>query len=377
MSAIYNILHVIDKFSMDGVNPSSCAYLIRDWFRYADKSSFNIMTCGLKAREPAAEIYDREGMRSFFLGNGKYSPGNITALKALIQTEKISLVHLHGYSSANFGRIAARQMGIPNIVHEHAVLKILPHQYMADLVLRTKTDAAVAVSGAVKDFLHRGRHVALQKIRIIWNGIDLDFFRKSDSLVVQKLKREFSISDGETVLGTITRFRAEKGNEYLLRAMPAVIEKFPRLKLLIAGEGPLRENLEALHRELGLGDRVDFVGFRRDIADFMSLIDIVVIPSLSEGFGLVLAEAMAVGKPVVATRAGGMMEIATDGKDVILVRPGDPKSMADGILQLLEKPDLAKSLALTAFEGRDRFGIRSNVRKLEEMYFEMLESAKS
>ena len=377
MSAVYNILHVIDKFSMDGVNPSSCAYLIRDWFKHADKSSFNIMTCGLKAREPAADIYDREGMRFFFLGNGKYSPGNITALNALIKSEKISLIHLHGYSSANFGRISARQMGIPNVVHEHAVLKILPHQYLADLVLRNKTDTAVAVSGAVKDFLHRGRHVAWQKIRIIWNGIDLDFFRKSDRVVVEKLKREFSISEGETVLGMITRFREEKGNEYLLRAMPAVIEKLPRLKLLIAGEGPLRENLQSLHRELGLGDRVDFVGFRRDIADFMSLVDIVVIPSLSEGFGLVLAEAMAVGKPVVATRAGGMVEIATDGKDAILVRPGDPKSIADGILQLLEKPDLADTLALNAFEGRDRFGIRSNVKKLEEMYFEMLEPAKS
>jgi glycosyltransferase involved in cell wall biosynthesis len=219
--------------------------------------------------------------------------------------------------------------------------------------------------------------VAPGKIKIVWNGIDLDFFRRSNGEKVQKLRGEFAISEGDDVLGTITRFREEKGNEYLLRAMPAVIEKNPRVKLLIAGEGPLRAELESLHRELGLGDRVEFVGFRRDIADFLSLADIIVIPSLMEGFGLVMAEAMAVGRPVVATRAGGMVEIATDGKDALLVRPGDPQDLADGINRLLADPELARRLALNAMAGRERFGILSNVKKLEKMYLEMLEPAES
>ncbi len=368
----YNVLHVIDKFSMDGVNPSSCAYLIRDWYRYADKDIFNVSACGIKQPEPAAKIFEQAGMACFFLGNGKYTPRNISGLERLIEENNIHLIHLHGYSSANFGRIAARRAGVPNIVHEHAVLRILPHQYTADFILRHLTDSAVAVSKAVKDFMEKGRHIPAEKIEIIWNGINLDFFKKSSLQAVRTLKNKLSIAEDAYLLGAVTRFRGEKGNAFLIRAMPRVVERFPQTVLLLAGEGPLREELTALVHNLDMQNHIRFVGFREDIVDFMSMVDQVVIPSRIEGFGLVMAEAMSVGTPVVSTDVGGLREIATHGVDAWFVPADDPCAMADGILQLAGDPKLASKLAENALKARQRFGIQTNVAQLEDLYKKLL-----
>ncbi len=372
----YNILHVIDKYSMDGVNPSSCAYLIRDWFRYSDKNRFNVMTCGLKKEEPAGEIYKQEGMKVFFLGNGKYSFGNVTGLMKLIDREKIDLLHLHGYSSANFGRIAARKKGIPNIVHEHAILKILPHQYLADFLLRKMTDSAIGVSGAVKEFLNKGRHVPSELIKIVYNGVNLNKFQKCGQEALANLRREFSLQKDNIVIGALTRLREEKGNEYLLRAMPAVIEKYPAARLLIAGDGPLKEDLENLVRELGLEKHVYLIGFRTDILDLLTLFDIVVIPSLNEGFGLVMVEAMAMEKPVVATRVGGLIEIAGGTDSAVFVRPGSSRELSDGLIALLADPGKANKMAAAGLQECRRFSIQKNVEKLEELYLHMLGNRK-
>jgi glycosyltransferase involved in cell wall biosynthesis len=361
---------------MDGKNPSSCALLIRDWYRYSDHKRLNIMTCGLKKPEPAAKIYEEEGMKVFFLGKGKYSFGNIEGLINLIEKEKIDLLHLHGYSSANFGRLAARKKGIPNIIHEHAIMKILPHQYLADFVLKHKTDAAVAVSNAVKHFMIHGRHIPSEKIRVIWNGIHLSSFKKSDKRKIDKLRNELSISKNHFVLGTVTRFREEKGNEFLLKAIPKVIERFPNSRFFIAGDGPLRDRLNELKDNLELNNHVTFLGFRNDVVDLMSLFDIVVIPSITEGFGLAMAEAMAIGKPIVATEVGGLLELGKDKQSALFVPPANPEALANGIIKLLEAPQLCKKLAVSAQKASQDFGIKNNINLLQNMYLDLLSNNK-
>lgn len=369
----YNILQVIDKFSMDGINPSSCAYLIRDWRRYADKERFNLIACGLKKEEPAGHIYTDEEIKVFFLGNGKYSIGNITGLVKLIDREKIDLLHLHGYSSANFGRIAARLRHIPNIVHEHAILKILPHQYLADFLLRNYTDAAIGVSGAVKDFLHSGRHVPKELIRVVYNGVNLEPFKLCDDRRVSELRKEFALNSDHFVIGTLTRLREEKGNQFLIAAMREIVAKHPQARLLITGDGPQRAALLQLIAELGLQEQVKLIGFRTDIYDLLTLYDLVAIPSLNEGFGLVMVEAMAMGKPIVASRVGGMVEISGDFGAALLVPAGQPEALAKGITRIIESPALAQQMAQSGPEASKRFSIQNNVRALEAIYIELLE----
>ncbi len=369
----YNILHVIDKFSMDGVNPSSCAYLIRDWHRYANKDHFNVMACGLKAEEPAGEIYRKSGIPVFFLGNGKYSPGNVTGLMRLIDWEKIDLLHLHGYSSANFGRIAAKLKKIPNIVHEHAILKILPHQYIADLLLKGLTDCGVAVSGAVKDFMVSGRHVPRKKIKVVYNGVNLHKFVKSDPESVANLRHELGLLPDHFIIGNLTRLREEKGNAVLIEAMKSIVAKHPMVRLVIAGDGPEKQELETLVHNLELDEYVKLVGFRRDIMELLTLFDLMAIPSLNEGFGLVLVEALAMELPSVCSHVGGLVEIAGEPPCAQLVPAGDSDLLAQGILELIEKPNMARRMAQRGLIESQKFSIENNVTRLEEIYLSLLE----
>jgi len=143
----------------------------------------------------------------------------------------------------------------------------------------------------------------------------------------------------------------------------------PKCKLMIVGRGELEKQLKDLSRKLGVENKVIFTGFRKDIPQIMSCIDIFAFPSLCEGFGLVLLEAMAAKKPIVATNVSAIPEIVSDGKTGILVPPSNAEALADGILRLIKQRNLAKTMAEA---GRERlevyFGIEKMVKKIERIY---------
>jgi glycosyltransferase involved in cell wall biosynthesis len=366
------VLHVNDKLSMDGINPSSCAILLCEWIQHLNRDRFRATVCTLRESDPGGELLQQHGITVHYFGFGKYSFQNIKGIVSLIEKENADIVHLHGYSSANFGRIAARKKGIFNIVHEHAVLSVLPHQYAADLLLRYYTDAAVAVSGSVKDFMIKGRSIPASKISIISNGIRLDKFQKCGQATLHKKRLELGIPEGFWVIGTVTRLRKEKGNEYFIRAIPSLLQEFSNLYFIIVGDGPLRGSLEALARDLNVSTHVRFLGFRKDVAELMSMFDINVIPSLSEGFPLSLVEAMSVGNAIVATKVGGMNEIARDEETVVFVRPRSPSEISRTVASLLVNPDQATKLSMAARQASKRFSIEASAASLRQLYVRLL-----
>ena len=365
-----NVLHIIDKLSMDGTNPSSCAVLMGDWYANMDSERFHMSVCTLRSPDPAGSYLEEMGIKVHYLGYGKISPANITGISKIIESEQADIVHLHGYSAANFGRIAARLKSIPNVVHEHAVLKVQPHQYIADKLLSRLTDVAVAVSGNVKDFMIRSRSIPQHKIRTIGNGIQLDKYQKLDEKRKQEKRLDLGIEDNVKIVGTVTRLREEKGNEYLIRALPSVLEQGVNFTLLIVGDGPLRGELESLVNELGVESVVRFLGFRNDVPELLSLFDIQVIPSLTEGFPLCLAEAMAAENAIVASEVGGMKEIGRDGETVLFVPPKDPLSMAEKIVYLINNVDIATRLSEKAVNYSSAFSIENSVQHLQQLYEE-------
>ena len=367
-----NILHIIDKLSMDGINPSSCAVLMGDWFANMDLERFHMSVCTLRDPDPAGSYLEERGIKVHYLGFGKVSPANITGIAKLIESERADIVHLHGYSAANFGRIAARLKRVPNIVHEHAVLKVQPHQYIADKLLARLTDVAIAVSGNVKEFMIRSRSIPQHKIRTIGNGIQLDKYRKLHETLQQMKRHELGIDDEVKIVGTVTRLRDEKGNEYLIRALPMILEQGVDFILLIVGDGPLRGELERLVNDLGVESSVKFLGFRSDVPELLSLFDIQVIPSLTEGFPLCLAEAMAAENAVVATEVGGMKEIGRDGVTVLFVPPKDPQALAEKIVYLLNKDEIAAKLSEHAVSYSTTFSIKNSVKHLQQIYEEFV-----
>ncbi len=361
------ILHVIDKLSMDGVNPSSCSKLFVEWFAQHDRARFKIMIASLRPKDAAGEYLEERGLEVFYINKGKVSFANVSAIAGLIDTHGIDLLHLHGYSSANFGRLAARCKGTPSVMHEHAILKVQPHQFLADWLLRNKTDVAVAVSNAVKDFLIKGRSVPQEKIQVIWNGINLVAYRHPNLQNAAQFRARFATRE-QKLIGMIGRLRAEKGNRYFIQAAQEILRQMPNARFVLVGEGEERAQLERLTNELGLQERLRFAGFVNDVQAALHACDVVVIPSLREGFGLILAEAMAAGRPIVATSVGGMVEMARHEQHVLMVPPANSSALAQAALRLLCDQSLAARLANAASEHSENFSIKKNVAALEMLY---------
>ena len=365
-------MHVIDKLSMDGINPSSCATLFGEWIPRLDADGFSTTVLTLRKPDFAGKYLEDKGVKVYYQGHGKVSFKNVHGIMDVMDQERPDIVHLHGYSAANFGRIAARKKGVKNIVHEHAVLNVLPYQYVADFLLRNHTDSAIAVSNSVKEFMVRGRNIPKEKISVIQNGIRLDLFNKRDFNIVSEKKSELGIEEGYRVVGTVTRLRREKGVEYFIRSIPSVLQEFPETIFIIAGDGPMKDEMEQLVKNLDIPKQVKFLGFRKDVPDLLSTFDINVMPSLSEGFPLSLIEAMAIGNAIVATEVGGIKEVGEEGITVLFVPPKDPKAIADKVCYLFKSKDIFLKLSNNARVNSAKYSIESNVLSLVDHYTKIL-----
>lgn len=368
----FRILHVIDKLTMDGVHPSSCAMCFIEWINHRDEERFEVMVASLRPSDAAGKYLEENAVRLFYIDKGKYSFANVGALVELIKREKIDLLHLHGYSSANFGRLAARKAGVPSVMHEWAVLEVLPHQFIMDRLLRSKTDVAVGVSEDVKKFLIHGRSVPLHKTRVVWNGVNLSKFKTAAPAVVQAFRNKFGIASQHQVIGTVTRLREEKGNRFFIEAAAQVLREFPDARFVIVGDGPLREDLEKLAQSLNLGGKLHFAGFVSEVAVALAAMDIKVMASLTEGFPFALAEAMAAGKPVVVSNVGGMKDMVQQEENGLLVPPANSAALAAALGRLLKTPELCKRLGDAARQRSQAFSVERNVKALEAIYTEML-----
>jgi glycosyltransferase involved in cell wall biosynthesis len=358
---------------MDGINPSSCAILLDEWISCLKPDRFKWTVCTLRRPDAAGKLLEKKGISVYYFGYGKISLKNIKGILKIIDKEKIDIIHLHGYSAANFGRIASRLKNIINVVHEHAVLKSPPHQYIADLLLRNFTDSAVAVSSNVKNFMIRSRSIPAEKISVIWNGIGLDKFKRIGKERIHDKRHELEIPEEARIIGTVTRLRQEKGTEYFIKAIPYILKDFSDVHFVIVGDGPLRNELEALAKSLNISKKVRFLGFRNDIAELLSIFDINVIPSLTEGFPLSMVEAMASGNSIVATKVGGMREIAKDGENILFVSPKNSLDIGEKVKLLLKNPIIAKNISKSAIELSKEFSIQNSTKLIQKLYIKLLQ----
>lgn len=216
----------------------------------------------------------------------------------------------------------------------------------------SKLSLWISLTNRMKTEVLEHTRVPEDRVKVVPLGRDTHVFdphRFGQALV----RRRFGLPPDKTLVAMLGRLDPQKGQEAFLRSLPRVAERHPEVLFLIAGDETLGENgyrsyLYQLMKELGLGKSVRFLPFTDDVPEFMAAIDLFVLPSYSETYGLVLIEAMAMEKPVVATRAGGVPEIVENGKDGILIPPRDEKSLADAINLLLDDPPLRYSLSQRA-----------------------------
>jgi glycosyltransferase involved in cell wall biosynthesis len=166
----------------------------------------------------------------------------------------------------------------------------------------------------------------------------------------------------------VTRLHDSKGNSYLVDAAALVLKERPHAKFFLVGEGPLLPDLQAQAQALGLGDRFVFHGFAKDVAAVVSAFDLSVFPSLWEGTPLTVFEALAMGKPILATDADGLLDVLTDGHDAVIVPKRDAPALAAGIARLMDAPALRARLGRQAAVTAQQYDIAAFVRKMERLY---------
>jgi glycosyltransferase involved in cell wall biosynthesis len=369
---VTSVLHVCDKFGVAGSSIHGVSRLFSWWFpRYSSRFAPSLV--GLKHPEPATHWLGEQGIPVHTLGRGKFDPRIVGDLVRMGRARGARILHVHGYASADFGRLAARRLGAALVLHEHFADPRMPaYQGLADRLLAPLTDRAIAVSASTREFLVHERHVPRPRVRLIWNGAPLAEFAPVAGEVVRATRRSLGIADDALVAGTIGRLSEQKGHRYLIEAAPALLAGRPRAHLLIVGDGDRMDALKAQAVALGVASRNTIAGHRDDVRALLGAIDVFGISSNYEGTPLALFEAMAAGKAIVSTAVDGCREVLEDGVTGLLVPPRHPPALAAAIGRALDDATLRRTLADNARAASSRYDIQACVSAMEALYDEVL-----
>lgn len=336
-----------------------------------DRTKYDVTVCALKSGGCVADDLRARGIRVVSLGGaGVFDFRVLYRLWKVLQAEPPDVIQ----SFLFWANLSARLLGRlfkavrvvcsyhDEIVSEGRLLRAI------DRLTFQWSHAVVCCSEAVRRSVSAriGGRVARQAT--IPFGVDLRRFAATELAT----RQELGLREGGPLIGTVCRLvEPKKGLSVLLEAMAALKRQKADLgcQVLIVGEGPSRRLLEAMSDQFGLSRCVVFAGVRRDIQRILPLLDVFVLPSLYEGFGIAILEAMAVGKPVVATCVGGIPEFVLPGETGLLVEPGNAAALADAIASMLRDPDRATRMGAN---GRSRvqagFQISTVVRRHEQVY---------
>lgn len=295
-----------------------------------------------------------------------------------LRSEGFSLVHSNT-TAVMSGGVAARLAGVPHVWHVREIIqqpKWLNTFFAHSLNLFATR--VVAVSGPVKENLVRTQPGLADKTVVIHNGIDPSAYDRVSGEEISELRQSWGANQGSVVIGMVGRISSWKGQAFFLNAAAELVKNYPGIRIVLVGgdvpgESRLAE-LTQLVQQLGMKDHVCVDDFRLDIPCVLSSFDIFVLPSTRpDPFPTVVLEAMAVGKPVVATRHGGAIEQVADGASGFLVSPQDPGEMAAALARLVESPELRLKMGEA---GRKRllehFRVEQHIRAVEDLYAHIL-----
>ena len=270
-------------------------------------------------------------------------------LVMMMRRTRPDVVVVQGYNAETLGRIAARIAGVKHTINwVHNASGLVQRgtvRRTVDRALTRWTSAYFGVAEAQRPYLVDELGHPDDKIRVIYNGVDLAQFRTSTD---RGVLAEFGFAENDPVVGIVAVLRPEKDHVSLLRAARTVVDELTNARFLIIGDGPTRPQLEALCTELQLTPNVHFAGSRDDVARLLPAIDVFVLTSTSECFPISVLEAMACARPAVCTAVGGIPEVIKDGETGYLVPPKDPPQLAARLVRLLQDPLTARRMGRAA-----------------------------
>jgi len=325
---------------------------------------------------PVADEIRSAGIPVFDLAmRGKWDVTVTGRFHRLLRHQRVDVLHSHLIHANLIAPFSGRLAGVPVVITTRHNVHIGPvWREWLNWCAKNGRDVAIAISEEVRATEVERSGAPPSSVVVIPNGISVDRFAAPDQAAVTKLRRTWGVGADGFVIGTLARFHEQKGHRYLLDAQRIMLDRAPHTKLLLVGEGVLFESVRERASHLGIADSVILPGVRHEVPEILALLDLFVLPSLWEGLPISILEAMAAGKPVVATRVGGVPEVVVDGETGLLVPPRDPEALAGAIARLLRDPQLRHRMGQAGQERvREHFSVEQMVRRTETLYEELLE----
>ena len=297
------------------------------------------------------------------------------SLWRLMLQERPDIVHTHTSKTGILGRWAAKMAGVPIIVHTphgHVFYghfgPLVSRFFLAiERLMASITDRMVALSEGERTDYIRFSVSSPDKIVTIHSGVEIDRYMKAEVNVEEK-RRSLGLNPNGLVVGTVGWLLPIKGPIHLLNAMAHIWRNHPEIRLVFVGKGELEGKLRAEASRMGVSERVTFLGWRDDIPEIMQILDIFVLPSLNEGMGRVLVEAMAAGRPVVASKVGGIPDLVEHKKNGFLVGPGDVNGTSLAIKRLLIDREMRDEMGRMGRAMAQNFTVKGMVEKIDALY---------
>jgi glycosyltransferase involved in cell wall biosynthesis len=302
-------------------------------------------------------------------GNTWLNPFRIIWLIQYLKDHQIGAVFFCQASHFKYVSLAAKLAGVKRIIYRRAIAEPIKNHLYNKLLLKYCITNFMAISKTTRDESVKyipAKYLAKEKIDLIYNGVNLDEFTKPE--IKKNIREEFDIKEDELVLANIGRICRQKGQEYLIEALPYVLKSFTKFKLLLIGAGSKEELLMKRIKELGIEDKIIFAGFRNDIPAILSMIDFLVHTAIYEGCPWVIIEAMAAGKPIVSSNIESVAEIMVDGETGYLAESKSPEDIAAKIIKMIYNPERDKMGEKGRKIVEEKFIFDEKIDRIEELY---------
>jgi len=346
---------------------------------HADHEAFEIETAVLCGEGELVGVFRAAGIPVHLLNaRSRFDPWALARLVGLLREGRFDILHSHLFRADIYAGLAVAQFRerrpfLVSTRHNDDRFFLNPFVGIAHYLVSARQDLIIAISDHIARFtVARGvRHPS--RVRRVYHGLEPPVTRALER-EGQRIRSELGIGPDAFLVGNVGRLALQKGQRHLIRAMPLLLERVPRAHAVIAGGGDLEDFLRDLAEEMGVAERVHVLGPRHDVPALMHAMDVFAMPSIWEGFGLVLLEAMAAGRPIVASRVATIPEVVVDGETGLLVPAGDPLALATALAELADSPDMATRFGEAGRERlRRQFSLDKMVGDTELLYRELME----
>lgn len=294
--------------------------------------------------------------------------------KRLLKDEHVDLIHAHEFDANVQGAFVAALSGIPLVATVHGknyFWEKLRRRVAYRWVSRRAT--MVTVSQNLKHFIVEKVGIDPGNVKVVYNGVH--GLPQIDSSDIRKCREELGVPGGNQIVGVVGNLYPVKGHQYLIASIPAVLAKCPNTTFIFAGRGQLEAELKAQALELGVDGQIRFLGLRQDIPRILSVLDVFVLPSLSEGLSMAILEAMVAGKPVIATDVGGNPELVEDGETGYLVPSQNSQALADRLITVLTNRQRALQFGKSGqHRAQGQFSLITMVHEYQALYDQCIEA---